>query len=173
MDPVDQKELKGKFKDREDKDIDNDGDADKSDEYLHNRRKAISKNTKKEGDVKINPTVNGKSSNEQKESRIRQALLSVLESSTKHGADPKTKDSFEKQLATRQGEKDFVDAHEVEKDADGHEDAEKVAMAAKASAKKAPARPGDQATGDKNIVTPSQALKKMREAYESMNKEAE
>lgn len=43
MDPVDAKELKGKHKDRKDKDIDNDGDVDKSDEYLHKRRKAVSK----------------------------------------------------------------------------------------------------------------------------------
>ena len=43
MDPVNHKALKGKFKDREDKDIDNDGDTDKSDEYLHKRRTAVSK----------------------------------------------------------------------------------------------------------------------------------
>ena len=43
MDPVNRKALKGKFKDRADKDIDNDGDVDSSDEYLHKRRKAISK----------------------------------------------------------------------------------------------------------------------------------
>lgn len=47
MDPVDQKALKKDFKDRNDKDIDNDGDVDKSDEYLHNRRKAVSKAMKK------------------------------------------------------------------------------------------------------------------------------
>ena len=41
MDPVDADELKGDHADRDDKDIDNDGDADKSDEYLHNRRKAV------------------------------------------------------------------------------------------------------------------------------------
>jgi hypothetical protein len=41
MDKVDADELKGSHADRDDKDIDNDGDADKSDEYLHNRRKAI------------------------------------------------------------------------------------------------------------------------------------
>jgi hypothetical protein len=43
MDPVDQKAVKKDFDDREDKDIDNDGDVDKSDKYLHNRRKAVSK----------------------------------------------------------------------------------------------------------------------------------
>ena len=46
MDPVDAKELKGKHKDRKDKDIDNDGDVDKSDEYLHKRRKAVSASIK-------------------------------------------------------------------------------------------------------------------------------
>lgn len=48
MDPVDQDELKGSHADRKDKDIDNDGKVDKSDEYLHNRRKAVSKAMKKE-----------------------------------------------------------------------------------------------------------------------------
>ena len=50
MDPVDSKELKGKFADRKDKDIDNDGDVDSSDEYLHNRRKTIKKAIKKNDD---------------------------------------------------------------------------------------------------------------------------
>ena len=37
------KELSKKFKDRDDKDIDNDGDTDDSDEYLHKRRQTIQK----------------------------------------------------------------------------------------------------------------------------------
>jgi hypothetical protein len=48
LDKVDPKQAKKKFKDRDDKDIDNDGDVDKSDEYLHKRRKAISKAVSKE-----------------------------------------------------------------------------------------------------------------------------
>ena len=46
LDPVDDKELKGKHADRDDKDIDNDGDVDSSDEYLHNRRSTIKKKMK-------------------------------------------------------------------------------------------------------------------------------
>tara|TARA_R110002051_G_C8407437_1_gene449557 strand:- start:38 stop:436 length:399 start_codon:yes stop_codon:yes gene_type:complete len=48
LDPVNKKDLKGKHKDRKDKDIDNDGDVDSSDKYLHKRRKAISKAIKNE-----------------------------------------------------------------------------------------------------------------------------
>ena len=49
MDPVNPKAAAKKFKDRKDKDIDNDGDVDSSDKYLHKRRKAIGKAMKKEG----------------------------------------------------------------------------------------------------------------------------
>jgi hypothetical protein len=48
MDKVQPKALKKKFDDRKDKDIDNDGDEDDSDEYLHNRRKTVSKAVKEE-----------------------------------------------------------------------------------------------------------------------------
>jgi hypothetical protein len=43
LDKVQPKAVKKKFKDRKDKDIDNDGDVDDSDRFLHKRRKAISK----------------------------------------------------------------------------------------------------------------------------------
>ena len=43
MDPVNKDAVKKKFADRKDKDIDNGGDVDSSDKFLHKRRKAISK----------------------------------------------------------------------------------------------------------------------------------
>ena len=51
LDKVDKDEVEPEddFEDREDKDIDNDGDSDESDEYIHNKRKAITKAVKKEG----------------------------------------------------------------------------------------------------------------------------
>lgn len=43
LDPVDPEQNQGDFEDREDKDIDNDGDVDSTDKYLHRRRKAVTK----------------------------------------------------------------------------------------------------------------------------------
>jgi len=43
LDKVQPKAVKKKFVNRLDKDIDNDGDTDDSDEYLHRRRKAVAK----------------------------------------------------------------------------------------------------------------------------------
>lgn len=43
LDPVNKKAVKKKFADRKDKDIDNDGDVDSSDKFLHKKRKAITK----------------------------------------------------------------------------------------------------------------------------------
>ena len=48
LDKVQPKAVKKKFKNRKDKDIDNDGDVDSSDKFLHKKRKAISKAMSKE-----------------------------------------------------------------------------------------------------------------------------
>jgi len=48
MDKVNKVALGKKFKDRKDKDIDNDGDVDSSDKYHHKRRQAVSKAIKSE-----------------------------------------------------------------------------------------------------------------------------
>ena len=86
LDPVDKDELKGTHADREDGDIDNDGDEDDADKFLHKKRKAISKSMKKndkKDEVVMNPKIdNDKAAPvEAKESRIRKSLKSVLEGS--------------------------------------------------------------------------------------------
>ena len=51
LDPVNKNAAKKKFDDRKDKDIDNDGDVDSTDKFLHKRRKAITKAIEKEGNA--------------------------------------------------------------------------------------------------------------------------
>ena len=51
LDPVNKDAVKKKFDDRKDKDIDNDGDVDSTDKFLHKRRKAITKAIEKEGNM--------------------------------------------------------------------------------------------------------------------------
>ena len=53
LDPVNPTAVKKKFDDRKDKDIDNDGDVDTTDKYLHKRRKAISKAIKNDKPNKL------------------------------------------------------------------------------------------------------------------------
>ena len=173
MDAVDKNALKGKHKDRKDKDIDNDGDVDSSDKYLHKRRKAISKSMKKdkkEGDVEMNPKLDkGSKENsvEQKESRIRKALKLVLEgdrsSHYKGATKPETMDDKLK----GKGAKDMVNQPKEVDDTEekGHDDASKAGKVTK------PAKPrngGDQVrSGDQKVVNPN---KKVAEAYMEMKK---
>ena len=174
LDPVDKKALKGKFHQRKDKDINNDGKTDSTDQYLHKRRKAISKNAKNKGETaNMNPKLSNNENKSTNESGIRKSLKSVLEAKeAKHGHDDETRDSFEKQLATRKGEKEFVDAHKTsEVPVDGNVAAKQTADAIANSAKPAAGRTNDQKTGDKKIISSStQILNKIKEAYASMFK---
>ena len=58
MDAVNKTAVKKKFDDRKDKDIDNDGDVDSSDKFLHKRRKAISKAMSKDEGNKFTGALN-------------------------------------------------------------------------------------------------------------------
>ena len=74
-----------------------------------------------------------------------------------HGVDANTQDTFEKQLSTRKGEKDFVDQHSMEVGMD----IEKITAENKKSIEDAlkvtPPRMGDQNAGDNSFVSPIQS----------------
>ena len=74
-----------------------------------------------------------------------------------HGVDANTQDTYEKQLSTRKGEKDFVDQHSMEVGMD----IEKITAENKKSIEDAlkvtPPRMGDQKAGDNSFVSPIQS----------------
>lgn len=120
MDPVNKKAVKKDFDDRKDKDIDNDGDVDDSDEYLHKRRKAISKSVKKESydwdtilemsDDELDAFIDSLP-----ESAIDQLTKEFKEISEAASAQMKPKPEDQEKLEPRAaGEKDFADKHKVD-----------------------------------------------------------
>lgn len=167
MDPVDPKAVKKDFKDRKDKDIDNDGDVDDSDEYLHKKRKAISKSTKKnedepDGEKGETATMNPKK--EQKESTIRNKLMSIWEDAA--GAKRKKDQNRDEQPTDRNASaKTMKDGHPVDTtskltdyDELGHDDASKAGRAGPS----AKPRTNDSKIGDKAIIN------KIANAYKGM-----
>ena len=171
-----------------DADIDNDGDVDKSDKYLHNRRKAIKKAiTKKkdpEGENGETATMNPK-----KESTIRSKLLSILEGDrAKHYKGAAEAEEMEDKYKGA-GAKKMAQDHKgptVDIEKQSHDDASKAGRAVKSKAK---ARSGSDAvnSGDQNIVNPvkdttkagkgdptvKESFKKTFDAYQSMYKNEE
>jgi len=120
MDPVNKKAVKKDFDDRKDKDIDNDGDVDDSDEYLHKRRKAISKSVKKESydwdtilemsDDELDAFIDSLP-----ESAIDQLTKEFEAISEAASAQMKPKPEDQEKLEPRAaGEKDFADKHKVD-----------------------------------------------------------
>ena len=86
LDPVNKKALKGKHKDRKDGDIDNDGDVDSSDKYLHKRRKAISKAVTNEEAEEIEEGESGLWANiNKKRKRIKNGSLEIMKKSGANG----------------------------------------------------------------------------------------
>ena len=79
LDPVNPKAVKKDFDNRKDKDIDNDGDLDSSDKYLHKRRKAVSKAVKgedkmtkgKKDEIEVNPKIPDDMVKEKKDDEVK------------------------------------------------------------------------------------------------------
>ena len=166
MDAVNKKELKGKHKDRKDKDIDNDGDVDSSDKYLHKRRKAISKSMKKGKEVvNTKPELKDNSKetemSEKQESR-RPIFDRIMEKAggredhVKGATDPEPMDS-----KASKGEKDFVAKHGGlggnDSGIDGAKAAADTIKNAAAGVKVGPGRTNDNKNGDKKPIKSTEA----------------
>lgn len=181
MDPVNKKELKGKFKDRADKDIDNDGDVDSSDKYLHKRRKAISKNIKRNKDetATMNPKLDsgkGKGEMEQKESTIREKLMAVLEKREMHykgAAEAEPMDNNLKGAGAKKMKADYAgNAADPDLEKKSHDDAAKAGRAGPSRKM----RPNDNPKGDSKVINQpadttknSQAPAVKVESYDNMS----
>lgn len=165
LDKVDPKAAKKKFADRKDKDIDNDGDVDSSDKFLHKRRKAIGKSMKDEPKGEKGETATMNPKKETKESTIRSRLLSIWEDAA--GEKRKKDQNRDEQPTERNASaKKMKDGHGETKDM-GPEVGEKSVEAGRAVKGKAKARNSGDAvnSGDQNIVN------KIKEAYASMYEE--
>jgi len=153
---------------KEDDDIDNDGDVDKSDKYLKNRRKAIKKAMKKEdepeGEKGETATMNPKK--ETKESTIRNKLMSIWEDAA--GAKRKKDQNRDEQPTDRNASaKKMKDGHPIDDksklskyDDLGHDDASKAG------------RVGPSASGDEHMkganIGDKAIINKIANAYKGM-----
>lgn len=153
MDKVDPKAAKKKFKDRKDKDIDNDGDVDDSDEYLHKRRQAIAKKDKKvvgnDGEKKAEISKIGEATEE---------LLNAIETALSETAAKQQKSNATAPEGINDKEspksKKFQKDHEKsdKKIEDNEEDShDKVTAAGRATKAKSGKRPQDNPAGDKEM----------------------
>jgi hypothetical protein len=82
LDPVNKKAALGRFKDREDKDINNDGKIDGTDRYLHNRRKAVTK--------AVHKIREARESLEEKAKSEAQQMAAAVALAVKRGEKPKS-----------------------------------------------------------------------------------
>ena len=84
LDAVQPDAVKKKFKDRKDKDIDNDGDVDSSDKFLHKKRKAISKAIKNE---RVTDVAVDQAKRDLKHAKLKKATADVKKEGTWHLPD--------------------------------------------------------------------------------------
>jgi len=146
MDKVDPKAAKKKFKDRKDKDIDNDGDVDDSDEYLHKRRKAIAKKkvVGNDGEKKAEISKIGEATEE---------LLNMIETAAKQQKSNAVAPEGINDKESPKSKK-FQKDHEKsdKKIEDNEEDShDKVTAAGRATKAKSGKRPQDNPAGDKEM----------------------
>ena len=92
LDPVNKVAVKKDFADRKDKDIDNDGDTDSTDKYLHKRRQAISKAVKEDLNKKDEP-------------KVKEVIGMLKKASAAHAAQSKTLDKAVKNEQVRPDDK--------------------------------------------------------------------
>src|SRR5210317_672917 len=113
LDPVNKDAVKKKFKDRQDKDIDNDGDTDSTDKYLHTRRQAISKNIK-EMEYTSGGGMYALSAIKAKRQRIEKQLADLDRTDPKYAEKAKNlKDKIEKQKEIMQRkQKEVFDSYD-------------------------------------------------------------
>tara|TARA_B100000073_G_scaffold91088_1_gene71836 strand:+ start:3270 stop:4544 length:1275 start_codon:yes stop_codon:yes gene_type:complete len=161
LDPVDKKELKGKHKDRADKDIDNDGDVDSSDKYLHKKRKAISKAMKEDAEVEEGKMVpgfmgaDGKPTS--KPTKKDYEANKEYQAMKKKGVAPKVKEEGweagdkHDEKAVKSIKKDVKDAEQMKKE------------------KKAGLRETDMMSGDKKKKSMPEIKKDMEKAVDKAN----
>lgn len=149
-----------------DADIDNDGDVDSSDKYLHNRRKAIKKSMKDEPKGEKGETAKMNPKKETKESTIRSKLLSIWEDAA---GEKRKKDQNRDEYAVDRNAsaKKMKDGHPIndkdnitDYDEKGHDDASKAGR----TGPKAKARNSGDATtsGDQKVIN------KIAAAYKGM-----
>ena len=161
LDPVDDAANDKKFKDRKDKDIDNDGDVDDSDEYLHNRRAKVDdaidggkKPAKKEEEKDPKKKV-AKSPKTAEISKIGEDFVAMLEASLLEKAEPEAIDDKESPKG-----KEFIAKHKKsEKDLEDKEEEaeEETPKAGKVTKEKSGKRAIDNTVGDKEIVKSTEA----------------
>ena len=155
-----------------DADIDNDGDVDKSDKYLHNRRKAIKKAITKKKDPQGQDGETA-TMNPKKESTIRSKLLSILEGDrAKHYKGAAEAEEMEDKYKGA-GAKKMAQDHKgptVDIEKQSHDDASKAGRAVKSKAK---ARNGSDAinSGDQNIVNPVKDTTKAGKGESAVNED--
>jgi hypothetical protein len=178
LDPVDDKANDKKFKNRKDKDIDNDGDVDSSDEYLHNRRAKVDdaidggkKPAKKEEDEKKEKGTKSPKTSELE--KIGEEFIAMLEAAMEKKPEDKDGEELSKgaskdeEIDEKEPEKskEFAKKHDNsdKKIEDKEEESHEVVTKAGSDATKPKSgkRPIDSPVGDAKIVNP------VKEGYEN------